>query len=72
MKDRTRPCIHDYVDFSDPSVPMLRKGAISAKEGERVIIPINMRDRVFAISQCTKGCILAKKTVILYTISWPE
>lgn len=39
-------CIHNYVDFSDPQVPMLRKGAISAKEGERVIIPINMRDGV--------------------------
>ena len=39
-------CIHNYVDFSDPDVPVLRKGAISAKEGERVIIPINMRDGV--------------------------
>ncbi|MBR6258359.1 MAG: RtcB family protein [Lachnospiraceae bacterium] len=39
-------CIHNYVDFSDASAPVLRKGAISAKEGERVIIPINMRDGV--------------------------
>ena len=39
-------CIHNYVDFSDPSVPVLRKGAISAKDGEKVIIPINMRDGV--------------------------
>ena len=39
-------CIHNYVDFSDPNMPILRKGAISAKEGERVIIPINMRDGV--------------------------
>ena len=39
-------CIHNYVDFSDPDVPVLRKGAISAKEGEKVIIPINMRDGV--------------------------
>lgn len=39
-------CIHNYVDFSDPSTPILRKGAISAKDGERVIIPINMRDGV--------------------------
>ena len=39
-------CIHNYVDFSDPSVPILRKGAISAKDGEKVIIPINMRDGV--------------------------
>ena len=39
-------CIHNYVDFSDPDLPILRKGAISAKEGEKVIIPINMRDGV--------------------------
>ena len=43
-------CIHNYVDFSDVSSddgkPILRKGAISAKEGERVVIPINMRDGV--------------------------
>ena len=39
-------CIHNYVDFSDPSVPVLRKGAISAKDGEKVIMPINMRDGV--------------------------
>lgn len=38
-------CIHNYIDFSE-SVPILRKGAIRAKEGERVIIPINMRDGV--------------------------
>lgn len=46
-------CIHNYVDFSgalsgdsDRAKPILRKGAISAKEGERVIIPINMRDGI--------------------------
>ena len=39
-------CIHNYVDFSDPKTPILRKGSISAKKGERVIIPINMRDGV--------------------------
>ena len=39
-------CIHNYVDFSDPKEPVLRKGAISAKCGEQVIIPINMRDGV--------------------------
>ena len=39
-------CIHNYVDFADPEKPVLRKGAISAKEGEKVIIPINMRDGV--------------------------
>ncbi|WP_091825170.1 RtcB family protein [Butyrivibrio sp. ob235] len=38
-------CIHNYVDFSD-DIPLLRKGAISAKEGENVIIPINMKDGV--------------------------
>ena len=46
-------CIHNYVDFSgvedrtsDENMPILRKGAISAREGERVIIPINMRDGI--------------------------
>ncbi|MCR4846248.1 MAG: RtcB family protein [Eubacterium sp.] len=46
-------CIHNYVDFSggdgssdSDAKPMLRKGAISAKKGERVIIPINMRDGI--------------------------
>lgn len=38
-------CIHNYIDFSQ-TVPILRKGAISAKEGEKVIIPINMRDGI--------------------------
>jgi len=38
-------CIHNYVDFSD-DMPILRKGAIRANAGERVIIPINMRDGV--------------------------
>ena len=33
--------IHNYIDFEDNIV---RKGAIRANEGERVIIPINMRD----------------------------
>ena len=32
--------IHNYIDDSN----MIRKGAISAKAGEKVIIPINMRD----------------------------
>ena len=39
-------CIHNYVDFSDARTPILRKGSISAKEGEKVIIPINMKDGV--------------------------
>ncbi len=37
--------VHNYVDFSGND-PILRKGAISAKDGERVIIPINMRDGI--------------------------
>jgi len=38
-------CIHNYVDF-DSDTPIIRKGAISAKQGEQVIIPINMRDGI--------------------------
>ena len=33
--------IHNYISFEDN---LVRKGAIRANEGERVIIPINMRD----------------------------
>lgn len=33
--------IHNYIE---ESTNMVRKGAISAKQGERVLIPINMRD----------------------------
>ncbi|MFZ5989941.1 MAG: RtcB family protein [Bacillota bacterium] len=33
--------IHNYIDLDSM---MLRKGAISAKKGEKVLIPINMRD----------------------------
>lgn len=33
--------IHNYIDFKDMIV---RKGAISAQKGEKVLIPINMRD----------------------------
>lgn len=33
--------IHNYIDTENK---ILRKGAISAKEGERLIIPLNMRD----------------------------
>lgn len=35
-------CTHNYIDDEK----ILRKGAISAKEGEFVIIPVNMRDGV--------------------------
>ncbi len=38
--------IHNYIE---PRTNMVRKGAISAKKGERVVIPMNMRD----------GCIIA-------------
>ena len=42
-------CIHNYVDASAETLalfnsPIMRKGAISAKNNEKVIIPINMRD----------------------------
>jgi len=33
--------VHNYIDLG---AMILRKGAISAKEGERVVIPMNMRD----------------------------
>ena len=33
--------IHNYIDMEDM---ILRKGAVSAKQGERLIIPMNMRD----------------------------
>ena len=33
--------IHNYISFEDN---IIRKGAISAKKGEKVLIPINMRD----------------------------
>lgn len=33
--------IHNYIDFRDN---VIRKGAISAYEGEEILIPINMRD----------------------------
>ena len=47
----SQECIHNYVDVSEDTIetfgsPMLRKGAISAKENEKVIIPINMRDGI--------------------------
>ena len=41
--------VHNYIDFSE-AVPVMRKGAISAKENEQVIIPLNMRD----------GCIVGR------------
>ena len=38
-------CVLNYVDFRDVT-PIIRKGAISARKGETVIIPINMKDGV--------------------------
>jgi RNA-splicing ligase RtcB len=35
--------IHNYIDISETDV-ILRKGAVSAKKGEQLIIPMNMRD----------------------------
>lgn len=44
-------CIHNYIDSTKETLkiynaPILRKRAISAKENEKVIIPINMRDGI--------------------------
>lgn len=36
-------CIHNYIDINQK---IIRKGAISAQQGEEVIIPLNMRDGV--------------------------
>lgn len=44
IQERTE-CVHNYIDASGDDM-ILRKGAISAKEGESVIIPINMRDGI--------------------------
>ncbi len=43
--DEIHSCIHNYVDF-EGDIPVLRKGAISAKKDEEVIIPVNMKDGV--------------------------
>ena len=39
--------IHNYIDVENK---ILRKGAISAQEGEKIIVPLNMRD----------GCLICK------------
>jgi RNA-splicing ligase RtcB len=36
-------CAHNYINFNDS---VIRKGAISAHAGEKVIIPLNMRDGI--------------------------
>lgn len=38
-------CAHNYVDFRE-NPPVIRKGAISARKGETVILPIHMRDGI--------------------------
>lgn len=38
-------CVHNYIDITG-DVSMIRKGAISARKDEQVIIPINMRDGI--------------------------
>ena len=40
-EDGSFSTIHNYIDFADG---ILRKGAVSAKTGERLLIPLNMRD----------------------------
>ena len=40
-----KSCIHNYIEETTGAA-ILRKGAISAKENQEVIIPINMRDGV--------------------------
>ena len=44
-------CIHNYIDTREETLrifgaPMLRKGAISAGAGEKLIIPIHMKDGI--------------------------
>ena len=42
----TYSCIHNYVESADTTftgTPIIRKGDISAKAGEKVIIPVNMQ-----------------------------
>ena len=41
MQESISVC-HNYIDKEG----ILRKGAISAREGEKVVIPINMRDGI--------------------------
>ena len=36
--------IHNYIEINDDGSLILRKGAVSAKKGEKLLIPINMRD----------------------------
>lgn len=38
-------CVHNYVS-EENGIRILRKGAISAKKGERMLIPVNMQDGI--------------------------
>lgn len=38
--------VHNYVDVLSDGRKILRKGAISARKGQQVVIPVNMRDGV--------------------------
>lgn len=44
IQERTE-CVHNYIDAAGDNM-ILRKGAISARKGEPVVIPINMRDGI--------------------------
>ncbi|MBO7135514.1 MAG: RtcB family protein [Spirochaetaceae bacterium] len=46
--------VHNYIDFSGGTSekPVLRKGAVSAKKGEKVIIPVNMKDGTIIGTGC--------------------
>ena len=46
--------VHNYIDFSGGASekPVLRKGAVSAKKGEKVIIPVNMKDGTIIGTGC--------------------
>lgn len=46
IKDPYINCIHNYVDIDNK---IIRKGAISAQEGELGLIPLNMRDGVLIV-----------------------
>lgn len=49
MKWKESECIesvHNYIDVLSDGRKILRKGAISAREGQPVVIPVNMRDGV--------------------------
>lgn len=49
MKWKVEGCIssvHNYIEVSSDGKRILRKGAVSAKQGESVIIPINMKDGI--------------------------